>query len=127
MGICLLQQMVAFQLLLAAGKSPGKGLLNIWHRVPLPSPIDGEGLKLTWVLLTPAAEFSVVQQLPSGRFQFIQFAGITEQEAAFAQANSGKGELLRLLVAHGASPVTNLSRNSIVLARSAATIPHMVS
>jgi hypothetical protein len=107
--------MVTLQLLLAAGRFPGKGLLNFWQRVPLRSPSDGEDSKLTWVLLTPTVEFSAVQQLPSGRLQFIQFVGITEQEAEFARTHSS-GELLKLLVAIRASSVTDPARCNILSA-----------
>ena len=107
--------MVAFQLLLAAGRFPGKGLLNFCQRVPLRSPIDGEDSKLTWVLLAPTVEFSAVEQLPSGRFQFIQFVGITEPEAEFAPTLSSE-ELLKLLVAYRTSSFTDPARYNILSA-----------
>src|SRR5579863_7407194 len=103
-AISFLQRMLAFQLILAAGRFPGRGLLEVWHRVPLRGPIDGKSSLITWVLLTPAAEFGPIQQLSSGRFQFIEFVGITEDEAEFARQKSGE-QLLALLRTHGAAPV----------------------
>ncbi len=46
-ALLLLQRMVAFQLLLAAGRFSGRGLLEIWDRIPLRSPIDGKDSQLT--------------------------------------------------------------------------------
>ena len=112
-AIILLQRMVAFQLLLAAGRFPGKGPLAIGDRIPLRCPIDGKDSKLTWVLLTAAADFPGFHQLPSGRFQFIEFVGITEDEAEYARAN-GNSELLHLLSIQKAWPVTDPGRRTIL-------------
>lgn len=112
-ALLLLQRMVAFQLLLAAGRFSGRGLLGIWDRIPLRSPIDGKDSQLTWVLLTPASEFTGVQQLPSGQFQFTQFVGITEKEAEYARA-AGSEKLFRLLVTHKAAPITDPSREAVL-------------
>jgi hypothetical protein len=110
-ALLLLQRMVAFQLLLAAGRFSGRGLLKIWDRIPLRSPIDGKDSQLTWVLLTPATEFNGVQQLPSGQFQFTEFVGITEKEAEYARAAASE-KLFRLLVTHKAAPITDPSREA---------------
>ncbi|SRR5712692_1110667 len=112
-ALLLLQRMVAFQILLATGRFPGRGILGIWDRIPLKSPIDGKNSQLTWVVLTPTAEWAGVQQLPSGQFQFAQFVGITEKEAAYARA-SGSEELLRVLLKHKAAPITDPNRGSIL-------------
>ena len=109
----LLQRMLAFQILLAAGRFAGRGPLGIWDRIPLRSPIDGSHSQLTWVVLTPATEYTGVQQLPSGQFQFNQFVGITEKEAEYARASGGE-ELLSLLLKHKAAPITDPNRESIV-------------
>jgi len=115
-ALLFMRRMVAFQLLLAAGRYPGKSLLAIWDRVPLRSPIDGKTSQLTWLLLAPATGFAGVQQLPSGQFQFIQFVGITENEAEYARA-SGSPELFRMLLAERAAPVTDPNRGSILPAK----------
>jgi len=115
-ALLFMRRMVAFQLLLAAGRYPGKGLLAVWDRVPLRSPIDGKTSQLTWFLLAPATDFAGVQQLPSGQFQFIQFVGITEKEAEYARAK-GSPELFRMLLGQKAAPVTDATRPSILLAQ----------
>jgi hypothetical protein len=115
-ALLLMRRMVAFQLLLAAGRFPGKSLLAIWDRVPVRGPIDGKDSQLTWFMLAPATDFAGVQQLPSGQFQFIQFVGITENEAEYARAK-GSDELFRMLLAQKAAPVTDSHRASILPAQ----------
>jgi hypothetical protein len=111
-ALLLMRRMVAFQLLLAAGRFPGKGVLAIWDRVPVRGPIDGKNSQLTWFMLAPATDFAGMQQLPSGQFQFIQFVGITENEAEYARTKGGD-ELFRMLLAQKAAPVTDSNRASI--------------
>src|SRR5271165_5203323 len=48
-ALVLLRRMVAFQILLSVGRFPGKGLLQVWDRIPLRAPIDGSSSALTWV------------------------------------------------------------------------------
>jgi hypothetical protein len=112
-ALLLLRRMVAFQILLSVGRFEGKGLLQEWDRIPLRAPIDGTSSKLNWVLLTRAANFGERQLLPSGEFHFLEFIGITEDEAEFARKNSGN-ELLSLLVRQKAAPVTDPSRESVL-------------
>ena len=40
-ALLLLRRMVAFQILLSAGRFEGKGLIQVWDRIPLRAPIDG--------------------------------------------------------------------------------------
>lgn len=112
-ALLLLRGMVAFQILLSAGRFPGKGLLNVWDRIPLRAPIDDSSSALNWVLLTPSPNFSELQKLPSGRFHFLQFVGITEDEADYARRNGGD-KLLTLLKQRGAAPVTDPTRRTIL-------------
>lgn len=109
----LLRRMVAFQILLSVGRFEGKGLLQAWDRIPLRAPIDGSASKLNWILLTPAPNFRESQRLPSGQFYFLEFIGITEDEADFAR-NTGGDKLLTLLVQRKAAPVTDPSRSSVL-------------
>ena len=37
-ALVLLRRMVAFQILLSVGRFPGKGLLQVWDRIPLRAP-----------------------------------------------------------------------------------------
>jgi len=110
----LLRRMVAFHILLSVGRFQGKGLLKIWDRIPLRAPIDGLSSALSWLLLTPHPLFQGQQQLPSGRFHFIHFVGVTEDEAEFARKNGGD-ELLKLLTLRHAGVVTNPMRQTVLL------------
>jgi|KBSMisStaDraftv2_1062788.scaffolds.fasta_scaffold03947_8 hypothetical protein len=112
-ALVLLRSMVAFQILLAAGRFPGKGPLQTWDRVPLRAPIDGASSALDWLLLAPSSNFGEIQQLPSGQFIFLQFIGITKREAAYARKN-GSDTLLQLLRERGAAPVTDPRRQEIL-------------
>ena len=112
-ALLLLRRMVAFQILLSVGRFPGKALLGIWDRVPLRAPIDGLSSALNWVLLTPHPLFQGPQQLPSGRFQFIHFVGVTEDEAEYARKNGGD-ELLKLLTLRNVGPATDPMRKTVM-------------
>jgi hypothetical protein len=111
-AILLLRRMVAFQILLACNRFPGKDLLKEGDRIPLRGPIDGASSQLTSVLVATSPDFAGVQQIPSGRFTFLQFMGITEDEADFARAN-GSDALLHELLDRKAAPITNPDRRSI--------------
>lgn len=112
-AIALLQRMVAFQLLLNAGRFPGKGLLEVWHRVPLRGPIDGKTSEINSVMFVPSRDFGGIQQLPSGYFQFLELAGITQVELDFAKKN-GSDALYKLLLEANAA-ITDPVRASISL------------
>ena len=111
-ALLLLRRMVAFQILLSCERFPGKGLLKAWDRIPLRAPIDASSSRLNWTLLTPAGEFPGPHQLPTGRFEFIQFIGVTEDEAEYARRNGG-AELLALFKRHGIDTVTQPARGSV--------------
>ena len=104
--------MIAFQILLSVGKFEVKGLLQAWDRIPLRAPVDGSSSKLNWVLLTPAPRFTERQVLPSGQFNFLEFIGITEDEADFGRINGGDS-LLALLIKQKAAPITDPGRESV--------------
>jgi hypothetical protein len=111
-GAASVRRMMAFQILLSVGRFEGKGLVQVWDRIPLSAPIDGTSSKLNWVLLAPAPNFSERQLLPSGHFHFQEFIGINEQEADFAR-NNGGDKLLALLMQRKAAPVTDPGRESV--------------
>jgi hypothetical protein len=112
-ALSLLRRMIAFQRLLSVGRFPGKNILQVWDRIPLRASIDGNRSALTWVLLAPAEDLGESPQLPSGRFQFVRFHGITENEANYASKNGGD-KLLQLLRSRTAAPVTDPNRSSIL-------------
>jgi Suppressor of fused protein (SUFU) len=112
-ALALMRRMVAFQILLSVGRFPGKNILALWDRIPLRGPIDGASSALTWVMLAPSQRFAGEQQLPSGRFQFMQFIGITEDEAEYAR-RSGGDNLLALLGQRNAASVTDPKRLTVL-------------
>lgn len=112
-AMLVLRRMVAFQILLSVGRFEGKGLLDVWDRIPLGAPIDGTSSKLNWLMLAPPPNFGERQLLPSGQFRFLEFIGITEEEADFAR-NSGGENLLAVLMQQNAAPITDPSRGSVL-------------
>jgi len=68
---------------------------------------------LNWALVAPSPNFGGVQQLPSGRFQFMQFMGITEDEAEYARQRGGE-HLLSFLQQRNAAPVTDPTRRTVL-------------
>ena len=108
-----LKRMVAFQLLLNADRFPGKPPLGIGDRIPLGSVIDGKSSVLTWLLVATSKDFGGMQEIPSGHFQFLEFIGITEEEAQFARKN-GQDQLYALLEQNGAAPITDAARRSVL-------------
>jgi hypothetical protein len=113
-ALILLRSMVAFQILLSVGRFQGKEVLKVWDRIPLRAPIDGSSSVLNWLLLAPSQKFSGPQMLPSGQFYFLQFIGITEDEAAFAR-NAGGEKLLALLIQRTVAPLTDSNRTSVLI------------
>lgn len=63
--------------------------------------------------LSPAAGFEGVHQIASGKLEFLNFVGITEQEAGFAREHGGD-KLYSLLLEKGAAPVTRPERASVI-------------
>jgi hypothetical protein len=112
-ALVLLRSMVAFQILLSVGRFPGKGVLQAWDRIPVRAPIAGSLSILNWLLLVPSPRFHGPQMLSSGKFHFLQFVGITEDEATFAR-NNGGDKLLDLLLQCGAAPVTDPNRTGVL-------------
>jgi hypothetical protein len=107
-----LQAMLAFDLLLAAGRFPNGQPLSLHDRIPLRGPLDGraecEIRNLIMVEIEDGAgEFS----LPSGKVLLVGFTGVTDSELAFAKAK-GSPALIDRLRNGGHHPVTNPRRRS---------------
>jgi Suppressor of fused protein (SUFU) len=60
-----------------------------------------------------SGNFSEQQLLPSGQSQFLEFVGITEDEANFAR-NNGNEKLLAPLIKRKGAPVSDPSRESVL-------------
>lgn len=113
-AIWFLRNMLAFDLVLGAGHYPGREVLAPGDRIPLHGPIDGNpDCLLHHALVSRSEALPAGFALPSGRVDFLTLVGATEAEKAFAQAN-GTDVLIEQLVAHGACPVTDPARASIL-------------
>lgn len=108
-----LAHVVAFQSLISGGKYPGRGLLDLYDRIPLRCPISGEPSELTWLTVGPPDGLPTSFQLPTGSVDILTIVGITETEAAHARAHGGD-KLLEILRSGGAFPVTDAKRASLV-------------
>ena len=106
--------MVAFQLCLAHGRFPGKPALGLWDRIPLRAPIDSKLSLLTLLLVAPATGYEGIHQIPSGQFEFLNFVGITEDEADVARTQGGD-VLYERLLERNAAPMTQPERTSVLL------------
>ena len=104
--------MLAYQLLLAAGRYGEPSLIGVHHRVPLNGPIDGEDSVLTHILFGPADDLGE-QQLPTGSFRFLHLVGISAAEKEHAREHGGDA-LLELLQQQAAYPLTDARRASLV-------------
>ncbi len=113
-AIVLLRNMLAFDLVLASGQMGNRPTLGLHDRVPIRAPLDGrDETTLTSLMIIRPTGFEAEFSLPSGRGGFMEFVGITEDEASFARAEGG-GSLIERLEAAGAAPVTRLARASVV-------------
>jgi len=110
--VVVLQRLLAYQVLLCHDRYPGFDPLDYGHRVPIGGPIT-EGSDLEIVLLAEPTHYPSTAQLDSGKFDFIHVVGITKDEREHAK-NSSSEELLKALNQHGAFPVTDPKRKSII-------------
>lgn len=113
-AILRLQHVIAFELLLAAGRYPGKQPLHMFDRLPLRGPITFTGSSPIHYLLVvgfPAQPSRF--RLESGEVELISLVGITDDEAGYARFRDGEslvGELQRA----GIFPLTDPTRHSVV-------------
>jgi len=112
-AIVRLQQMIAFQVLIAQGRFPNRKPMDDFDRVPLRAPLGPEPSVLTWLMLAPPTGFPRKARLQSGFFNFFQAVGISEAEAAYARAEGGE-ELWKLLQVYSLFPVTDPRRPSVL-------------
>ena len=112
-AIVRLQQLTAFQVLIAQGRFPNRKPLDDFDRVPLRAPLGPEPSALTWLMLAPPTCFPRKARLQSGFFNFFQVVGISEAEAAYARAEGGE-ELWKLLQAYSFFPLSDPGRPSVL-------------
>ena len=104
---------LAYQLLLAAGRFGDPRWIEPHARIPLNAPIDGGTSQLTYIVACVANDAPEDLQLESGKFSLLQLVGATQQEIEFARQHGGD-ELLTRLKEHGAYPATDPDRASVV-------------
>jgi hypothetical protein len=113
-AIQTLQSMLAFDLLLRAGRFPNGRPLSLHDRIPLRAPINGRpDCEIRNVILVEPEHISPEFSLPSGRVLLAGFTGVTDAELTFAKAN-GSEPLISRLRAAGHHPVTNPHRSSLI-------------
>lgn len=92
---------------------PG-GPLAPWHRLKLGMPVDRADSELQAMVFIPSPQFPGPQQLPSGRFDFLQLLPLTLDEHAFGREHDFETVLAQLTAA-GAAPVVDPERGGIAL------------
>lgn len=113
-AIRTLLDLLAFDLLLCAGRYPGSSPLGPGDRVPLRAPINGdEACLIRNVLATHTDDVWPGFALPSGYVRFLTLAGATDREVAHARTTS-TDRLVEMLRTGGAYPVTDSRRSSMV-------------
>lgn len=108
-AIPLLQSLLAFNLLLAAGRFGDQPILGHGDRIPQRVEPNIAG----FILWSPT-HFAETFELVSGRVDLIEAIGITAAELDYAKTH-GSASLCGHLLAHGALPVTEASRSDVAL------------
>jgi len=111
-AILRLLHVMAFQILLALQRYPGREMLSAYDRIPLKAPLVGDS-KLTYLIVAPPAGVPASVQLESGRFEFYHLTAVTDSEAAYAREIGGP-ELLRTHSLAGFYPVIDPNRNELI-------------
>jgi len=114
-AIQTLQRMLAFDLLLGAGRFPGGDRMSLHDRIPLRAPINGQpNCQVRNLMLVEREDGPQEFTLPSGEVILVGFTGITDAELAFAKEH-GSPALIEKLRAASCHPVTDPKRNSLLL------------
>jgi hypothetical protein len=113
-AIRLLSGMLAFDLLLSAGRIPDAEPLAVGDVIPLGAPIDvNSSSEIRALLVAAPADFPSGFDLPSGRVDFLTLIGVTIPEARMA-GDDGPDALVVRLTDCGFFPVTDPARDSTV-------------
>ena len=108
-----LQAMLAFDLLLGAGRFPNAQRLSVHDRIPLRAPLNGSpDCEIRNLVVVQREDGPQVLSLPSGQVRLVGFTGITDAELAFAKLN-GSPALIERLRSAGYHPITNPHRRSL--------------
>ncbi len=113
-AIQTLQSILAFDLLLGAGRFANGRCLEFQDRIPLRRPINGSpDCEVRNLVVSEREEGAPHFQLPSGKVTFMAFTGVTDNELVFAKEH-GSPALLERLRAIGAHPITDPHRRSAI-------------
>jgi hypothetical protein len=108
-----LQAMLAFDLLLGAGRFPNGQRLSLHDRIPLRGPVNGQtNCEIHNLVLVEREDGPQHFSLPSGRVILVGFTGVTDAELAFGKS-SGLAALIDRLREAGYHPITNPNRRSL--------------
>jgi hypothetical protein len=106
---------MAFQILLFHGRYPGREPLSPYDRIPLRESISPSPSEIRWLVLAAADSYEARFQLASGWVDLYAVFGATEEETALARKRGGD-KPVEILKRHGAFPVTDPNRKSVVRA-----------
>jgi hypothetical protein len=113
-AIRTLQSMLAFDILLSAGRFPGKEHLGFNDRIPLRAPLNGDrACVLRNLVMTEPEGIPMAFQLPSGKVLLTGFTAISDEELKEAKQIGSPSLIDRLRVA-GFHPVNDPHRRSLV-------------
>jgi hypothetical protein len=105
--------LLAFDLLLRAGRYPGKPPFADGDRIPLRSPVNNDpACVLRNMLVSFAGETWPGFNLPSGAVRFLTLVGVSDAEVSYAKT-AGSEVLATALSANGYYPVTDTHRQSL--------------
>jgi hypothetical protein len=112
-AIRTLQSMLAFDILLWAGRYPGREYIGLDDRIPLRAPLNGDSdCILRTLVMTEPEGIPCEFQLPSGRVLLTGFTAISDNELKEAK-QSGSAVLIDRLRAAGFHPVNDPHRPSL--------------
>lgn len=113
-AVQVLQNIVAYDLLLRSGPISGAGGFALFDRIPMRAPLNGQPeCKLRNLVLVEREDGQQEFCLPSGLVILVGFTGITDDELAFAKQH-GSPALIDKLRNAGYHPVTDPTRDSLV-------------
>jgi hypothetical protein len=112
-AIRTLQSMLAFDILLAAGRYPGRECLGVNDRIPLRTPLNGDpACVLRSLIMTQPEGIPGEFKLPSGEVLLTGFTAISDIELEEAKRTGSPALIDRLRVA-GFHPVNDPHRSSL--------------
>jgi len=113
-AIRTLQSMLGFDILLGAGRFPGRGYLGLNDRIPLRGPLNGDpACVLRNLVITEPEGIPAEFRLPSGKVLLAGFTAISDEELNDAK-QSGSSRLIDRLRVAGFHPVNDPHRQSLV-------------